>query len=634
LNPQPLTPELLVTQKTVSDPQLSPDGERIAYCVAEISREGEHPTGDIWLVPFAGGEARRFTSGPGRDHSPRWSPDGRSLAFISDRAEPGKPALYTIATDGGEAAKAPSPPGEPSEPRWSPDGRALAFLLKEPETEEEKRRNEERDDARVEGEGLKRNRLHVLDLQSGEATPVTPEGKHATGYDWSPDGARLVAALTPTPREDEWFLGASIELFDAGGGEGRKLLDVRGPVEGVRWSPDGARIAYRGGSDGSPDAGAVWVVEAEGGAPRCLTESYSGTVMDVAWDPDGALLLAALEGIHGALHRTRLDGDLTPLLPEARRGVGSLDPPVSWSADGARYAMVAGSATETDDVWAGEVGGGLGRRTHTNPELEALLPPRSEELSWAAPDGLRVEGLLIYPAGYTEGTRYPCVTHIHGGPAWVWRDRVYANWHDWGHYLASHGYAVLLPNPRGSIGRGAAFTRANYDDIGGGELADILSGVDHVVELGVADPERLVVGGWSWGGYLSAWAITQTDRFHAAIVGAGVTNLLSDQGQNDVPHMNDYYFPASAYTDPLDHMRRSPLWHVRGVTTPTLVLHGEADERVTAAQGRELYAALKYLGKEAQLVTYPREGHRIQERKHQLDLLRRVLAWYDAHLKP
>ncbi len=210
---------------------------------------------------------------------------------------------------------------------------------------------------------------------------------------------------------------------------------------------------------------------------------------------------------------------------------------------------------------------------------------------------------------------------------------MHADWHDWGQWLAANGYAVLLPNVRGSTGRGAAFTASNYDDIGGGEFTDIMSGVDRAIEMGVADPERLGIGGWSWGGYLSAWAITQTDRFKAGIVGAGVTDLYSDHGQNDIPHYNDYLLRPNIYEEPLDSLQRSALYHVTKVTCPVLILHGEADERVTVAQGRELYGALRYLGKEVEMVTYPREGHPIEERKHQLDLIRRVLAWYDKYLK-
>ncbi len=628
-----LTPELLVTQKTTRDAQISPDGARVAYSVGEASKEGEHPKGSIWLVSFEGGDARQFTHGSGLDKTPRWSPNGSKLAFLSDRDEAGKLALYTMRTDGGEATKVDAPKGEASEPRWSPDGRYLAFLLKDPETEEEKKRKEERDDVNVVHGNLKYNWVCVLDIESGKVSYTTPEKRHATGYDWSPDGTQLAVLLTPTPLVDDEFVGASLEIFPREGGESRKLAQLEGPAEQVRWSPDGSRIAYLGMAQRSATSGSVYVLPVEEGEPRDLTEGYEGTAAELSWSPDGSLLFPAFEDVYGALNRLSLNGEITPLLPPEWRGKGSLTPPVSWSADGSRFATIRTSGNEIEDVWGGELGGELRRLTHSNPDLEAIVGARMERVCWTASDGLEIRGMLIYPAGYQEGTRYPLVVQPHGGPAWLWSDRMHADWHDWGQWLAANGYAVLLPNVRGSTGRGSAFTAANYDDIGGGEFTDIMSGVDRVIEMGVADPERLGIGGWSWGGYLSAWAITQTDRFKAGIVGAGVTDLYSDQGQNDIPHYNDYLLRPNIYEEPLDSLQRSALYHVTKVTCPVLILHGEADERVTVAQGRELYGALRYLGKEVEMATYPREGHPIEERKHQLDLIRRVLAWYDRYLK-
>lgn len=628
-----LSPLLLATQKTVSDAQISPDGARIAYSVGEISREGEHPKGNIWMAPFAGGDARRFTTGDSLDYSPRWSPDGAEIAFLSDRQEAGKPGLYTISAGGGEAIPVARLAGEASEPKWSPDGRYLAFLLKDPETEEEKKRKEERDDVRVAGEDFKYNRLWVLNAESREASAVTPEKLQVNEFDWSPDAARVVTATTPTPLVDEWFLTTTLYVFPREGAEGAKLREVRGPVQYLRWSPDGSWVAYLGATEHEENAGSVFVLSVDGGEPKNLTEGYNGTAVSLSWTPDNSLAFSAFEDVYGALNKLSLSGNVEPLLPEQLRMKGSLTPPVSWSSDGRRYATVRTSANETEDVWAGELGGGLRRLTFSNPDLEPLIGARMERICWKAPDGVEIHGLLVYPVGYVEGRRCPLIVQPHGGPAWLWSDRAHANWHDWGQWLAANGYAVLLPNPRGSTGRGAAFTQANYDDIGGGEFTDIMAGVDYTIEAGVADPERLGIGGWSWGGYLSAWAITQTDRFGAAIVGAGVTNLFSDHGQSDIPHANDYLFRTSPYEDPLDYMRRSALYHVKNVTTPTLILHGEADERVTAAQGRELYTALKYLGKEVEMATYPRQGHSIKERKHQLDLINRVLSWYDRFLK-
>ncbi len=627
-----LTPELLVGQQVVSDPQVSPDGTRVLYQVGPISHEGEHPTGAIWMVGFDGGGARRFTRGPGLDSQPRWSPDGRLIAFVSDREEPGKPALHVMPSSGGEARKAQEARGEAGSPRWSPDGRYLAFLLKQPETDEERRRKEERDDAHVLDENLKFARVFVRDVATGEERQLTPDGRHVGELDWSPDSTRVVALVRRTPLEDEHFVGGSIEVYPLDGGEPRTLAEPRGPVGSLRWSPNGRWVSWLGSSAGEAVADVLFVLDLEAGGTRTLLEDYEGTCSSYSWDLAGRVRFVAYEGLYGALNQLSLDGRVVPLLPTELRNRGSYLSEANWSADGTRFAVIRSTSSEPGEVWAGGVSGGVRRLTTTNPELEAALGARAEPVSWRAPNGIEIQGIVLYPPGYEEGRVYPTVVVVHGGPAWLWSDRLNASWHDWGQVLAASGYVVLLPNPRGSTGRGRAFARASFDDVGGGELTDVLSGVDYLVARGVADPDRLGIGGWSWGGYLTAWAISRMDRFRAAVVGAGVTDLFSDQGQNDVPHMNDYYFRRSAYDDPMDYLKRSALFYARAIRTPTLVLHGEADERVTMAQGRELYAALKYLGREARMVIYPRQGHRIGERRHQLDLLGRVLAWFDEHL--
>jgi dipeptidyl aminopeptidase/acylaminoacyl peptidase len=271
--------------------------------------------------------------------------------------------------------------------------------------------------------------------------------------------------------------------------------------------------------------------------------------------------------------------------------------------------------------------------TWLNERLATFPYVRAEPIQWRSADGACISGLLYRPLNYQEGRACPLIVQVHGGPAWLWSDRFMATWHDWAQPLALRGYAVLCPNPRGSIGRGAAFTDAEVNDIGGKELADVLSGVDAVIAMGVADPDRLGIGGWSHGGYLAAWTITQTDRFRGAVMGAGVSNMLSDQGENDIPRFNDDYFDQTIYDNHAPYWERSPIAHVAKVRTPTLILHGEKDDRVTQPQGQEMYRALKRMGVETEFVTYPREPHSIGERAHQIDLLERVLSWFDRYVK-
>ncbi|MDB5074703.1 MAG: peptidase prolyl oligopeptidase active site domain protein [Chloroflexi bacterium] len=409
---------------------------------------------------------------------------------------------------------------------------------------------------------------------------------------------------------------------------------MRGQSNGLRWSPDGSTLGFLSSEGRVSTDDALFVVPAAGGEARAFMPGYEGSVDWFDWAHDGkSLLVSAVEHEASALLRVAVSGGSSePILPEQLRGHGYIGEQISYSADRKTLAVVRSSGEQPAEVWTGTAAS-LRRRTSFNADVEQWATGRVERLSWVGAEGIEISGLLVYPAGYTPGKRYPLVLHIHGGPTWFWSDHFYASWHDWAQYLASHGYAVLLPNPHGSAGRGAAFADSTLDDYGGKELTDDLFGVDQVIAMGVADPDRLGVGGWSHGGYLAAWAISQTDRFKAAVMGAGMSNLISDQGQNDIPRCNDQYFSKRTYEDPDLFMQRSPITYVQNIKTPVLILHGGADERVNPMQGREFYIALRLLGLPCMLVTYPREGHHIEERKHQTDLLRRVLDWYDRYLK-
>ena len=278
------------------------------------------------------------------------------------------------------------------------------------------------------------------------------------------------------------------------------------------------------------------------------------------------------------------------------------------------------------EVYLADVSGEAQAVTSFGASFAGRLQP-TEVVTWISDDGVEIEGLLTYPRGYREGERYPLLVEIHGGPSWQWEDRVMLDWHDWAQMLASRGYAVLLPNPRGSTAYGDEFQRLLQDDVGGGESRDLVAGAKAMVERGIADPDRLAIGGWSWGGYLTAWTITQTPIFKAAVMGAGLANMISDHGQGDIPSMNLLLYPGHPYEHLDAYWDASPIRHITAVQTPTLILHGDADDRVHPAQGMEYFRALKIRGVPVRFVRYPREGHSIDERAHQVDLMRRILDW-------
>jgi len=637
---QPFTPEELADRLGPESPRISPDGRAVVYAAAARGQKGEHKEQGLWIGRDGAATARPLTAGTAHDAFPRWAPDGAHVLFCSDRHQRGDDTakLYLLPLDGGEARPLGDLQGDLSAPTWSPDGRTVAVLRKDPETPEEKRRKETRDDPIVADEYPKPNRLWAVDVASGRARCLTHGDHHLWSYAWTPDGAHLAILTTEAPDINTIFDAGNLWLVPLAGGIARHVVTFpvlpSDPV--VVELPDGPAVAVRGNNHRADPSDSVWIVPLAGGAPRNLLPDYPGIVEELVRRPGtpGGLGVRIIERTHGLVYGLdAATGALTPLTPGGLHGTGSVLAGLSFSADGSRLAMVWSDSATPEEVYLGDAGG------HGAPVSDLGAPFHGrlcsvETIRWASTDGVEIEGLLTYPAGYTAGTRYPLVVEIHGGPSWQWEDRAMLDWHDWAQMLASRGYAVLAPNPRGSTGYGAKFQQLLQDDVGGGEAQDLISGARALVERGIADPDRLGIGGWSWGGYLTAWTITQTTMFRAAVMGAGLANMVSDHGQDDIPAMNLWLYPGHPY-DPqhLDHYwRSSPIRHIAKVRTPTLILHGDADARVHPAQGMEYHRALKTLGVPVEFVRYPREPHGIKERAHQIDLMRRVVAWYDRWL--
>ncbi len=635
----------------LSDPQISPDGSRVAFVTAPVAQSGEHPTSEIWIVPFEGGDARRFTQPGHADAAPRWSPDGKWLAFTSDREEPEKPQLYRMAVAGGEAIRMTSRTSSVTSPEWSPDGSYISFLSADEESEAERKDKKERRDQVVVDEDLKRNRLYVIPAEGGEPVQLSPDGPlNVWDYAWSPGGRRIAIITSPTRRESDYRLPHRMLIGEIGrspvpGAEGvlepqppateswRELLTFDSAIEQPLFSPDGERIAFLAREGRIVTGDALYTVSVATGEFGLVRPEYAGSVLSMDWDGDGSLVFSALENLHGAINSIEITTKrMRSRLTTAQRGTGSFGSDLALGPD-RRLAVVRSRVDEPPELWTGILGSTLSPVTNLNSKLRDVRLTPGVAVSWKARDGEVIHGLLMEPV-VTAGP-FATILLIHGGPASAFSDRFMGNWHDWAQLLTASGYAVLMPNPRGSTGRGAAFTEANVLDLGGREFEDDMAGLDMLIDRGIADPDRLGIGGWSHGGYITAWAVTQTDRFKAAVMGAGVSNMISDQGTNDIPGFNlDYFYDSyeSLYADPALLWDRSPMKYITNVTTPTLVLHGEKDNRVAASQGLEFYQALKALGRPTQMVIYPREPHGIREREHQLDLQRRVLEWFRRYL--
>lgn len=638
--------EKAVSATLIADVQISPDGEHVAYVTTPASKEGEYPCSEIWLATVADGSLRRLTTSEATDAAPRWSPDGRRILFASDRKKRGTTQLYLLSLDGGEAIRLTEGKGGVSPAAWSPDGSTIAFTVKEVESEDEKERKAQRDDAiQVDG-NVRRSSLWIMQVPEDvsdidpanlpEPKRISPEEVNigsdffGIGFSWSPDGSRLVTATSKSPKPTDTFMPEIVTISTDG------AITSLGHFEGVfhapKFSPDGATILINAAEEVTPALYSLQTIPASGGEPTILAPGYHGSFYTFEWLPDGKRVVTGVELAERHVFQV-LDiqtGAVTDAFEPFDEG-GTGAQLLSVSADGKRIAFVRSDQYSYGNVFVADIGGKPRQLTDVNPWVRDYQFGEVRDISWTAKDGLEIQGLLILPVGYEQGRQYPTLVHIHGGPQVSWTHRLYADWKWWGQFLAQRGYAVFLPNPRGSSGRGVEFLCSIVGCYGEPDSEDILTGVDYLVDQGIADPEQLVVGGWSGGGFLTYWMITHTDRFKAAVSGAGVSNWISFQGTTDIRSVFDRYL--GPVTDQVDvHWRLSPVRSIANATTPTLIVYGEKDSRVPPSQGHEMYAGLKSRGVETQLVIYPRDQHGFQERKHQLDLLERVIGWFDCHL--
>jgi len=679
---RPITPEDMAEFVNLSDVQISPDGTLVAFVAGDyFTVDSAAAKRQIWGAPTNGGEARPLTGGPRTDDTPRWSPDGRTLAFLSDRLEDGRPQIYLLdraapsISSGvpGEARRLTNLPGTISELEWSPDGTQLAFLLTDCETEEEKRRKQAKDDAIEVERNHKWQRVWTVELASGATRQITSGDTQVWEFGWAADGG-FVLVVGAEPYEWSWFM-ARLARVGAAGGIPETIYSVaEKQFASPRVSPDGTQVAFLSciWSDRGINGGDVFVMRLAAGnaglvetesvasrqiSPSNLTEGYAGSIWWIQWSADGtALDYIAYEDGEALIGRLDVATGARSTRWKGAVAFGESARSRYIARDTGAIAVLREDATRPPDVWLAEAQG-LGDRswgiaaappaaspqpsvpglqwkqlTEFHPQMDALALGETRVLRWNGSDGMAMQGLLILPVGYQEGQRVPLITWVHGGPAWLYTHSFYGEGRSPQQMFAGAGYAVLLANPRGSAGWGVDFIEANIGDFGGCDYEDIIAGVDHVIALGIADPERLGIGGWSYGGFMSAWAVTQTKRFKAAMMGAGICNWLSFHGVAEIGAWDQISYRASPYELGGRYDRFSAIHYVDRVTTPTLIMHGADDIIVPVGQGYEFFRALKDHGVPTELVIYPREPHGFRERGHNIDRFQRFLAWFQRYL--
>ena len=621
---------------------ISPDGKHIAW-VENLDGKGAPSSAHsaVFIAGLEGGDRALRPVPVGEDktgsteHSIAWSPDSRRLAFLADHEHEGQLQVYVVPAEGGQAKRLTSLSGTLADPRWSPDGTRIGFLFTQDASRAASPLQPGEAQTGVIDEKVLVQRLSTVDLSSGEFRQVSPPDLHIYEYDWHPDGTQCAAIAARGPADNNWYI-AQLYTVTMATGQMTSILKTKMQIAVPRWSPDGRNIAFIGGlmSDEGVNGGDVYVLPSTGGEPRNLTPDLKGSASWLAWHPSAQSILLAehLDGGSG-LARVDLGGTLNQLWIGAER-ITALNSLASLSAsasqDQARLAMIRQSFQEPPQIWAGAPGNWRAL-THADREPQPDWGT-VENLHWKS-DDFEIQGWLLSPRDPQPGRRYPLIVLVHGGPSsattprWLDSDSLTAS-------LSRRGYYVLMPNPRGSLGKGERFTQANVKDFGYGDLRDILRGVDEVVRTRQVDEDRVGMTGWSYGGYMTMWAVTQTGRFRAAVAGAGLCNWQSYYGQNGIDQWMIPFFGASVYDDPAVYARSSPITFIKRVSTPTLILVGERDVECPLPQSQEFYHALKTLGVATQMVVYPGEGHMIVRAEHRRDLVERTIGWFDRYLEP
>lgn len=629
--------------KSFSQTALSADGRRLAWSV-------DGPNGTDQLIYVASmqqlDEPTRVSEGPAvgscREQDPIWSPDSNRLAFLSDCQSPGQNQLFiaNFSTDPTAQSRQPSRrltrlSGFLSHPQWSPDGKDIAILFVDHASRAPTPMAAENKFVGVMDDFQNRDvqRLTVINVQTGNSTQVTPSGLYIFEFDWSPDGRQFVFTAAPPPGDDNWYV-AQIYTQRSDQSEPSVIFKPRLQIALPRWSPDGKSIAFIQGlmSDEGGTGGEVYTLPATGGPARDVTPARASSPAWIHWISNDELLFTEFVGgataigtinVRNATVKRLWQGDQT-----IHAGSEESSLSVSQIAGELRTAIIRTSWSMLPEVWVGAVGKW---KQVTSVNASANLPlPKFTDVKWKR-DGFDVQGWLLFPQNYDATKRYPLLVAVHGGPAWIatpeWRAADFDTT-----LFTNFGYFLLFPNARGSYGAGEAFTQANRRDWGFGDLRDMVAGVDAVEKTYPVEDDRVGILGWSYGGSTAMMAITQTNRFHAAVAGAGAANWQSYYGQNSIDKWMIPYFGGSVYDDPAAYARCSAMTYIKRAKTPTLVLVGERDGEAPPAQSIEFWHALKELGVPTRLVIYSDEGHSFYKQTDQIDVTVRTLDWFDEYL--
>jgi dipeptidyl aminopeptidase/acylaminoacyl peptidase len=621
----------------LSAPRISPDGSRVLFARSEIEEWKDNKrVATVWIANADGSNQYQFL-GSDKDRAPQWSPDGSHVAFLSTRDKPesdkdGGPQIWIIRSAGGEAAKLTEHKGNIKDFEWAADSSRIVFLAEQAESEEEKAGRKAGDDAIFVDEGAngqergRYSEIWEIAITDRQAKQITKDRLLIQDFKPSPDGRRVAVIHRPDNRRNSQYL-AEVAIIDVASGALKNLTKNDAPEQNVAWTPDGSHVTFVAPSDKAWDLASdrLWAVSTSGGGQRRIGAAFDGDISTYFWAPDGRSIYVggmrrARSGVYqidaatGKM-RTVLAGDWN----------GTME---SMTRDRSRGAFVSSMPDKPGNVAIVDAIQGTARLvTNANPHATDFAMSQFKAITWKSTDGLDVEGMIWLPADYKPGTKLPLLLSIHGGPAGVWTTA----FRGINHVYTSLGWAVLEPNVRGSSSYGDALLRGNMKDIGGGDYQDLMTGVDKLIADGIADPARLAVRGWSYGGILGGWTITQTNRFKAASLGAMVADWPSEYAMGFNHDVRLWYIGGTPWENPEEFRQKSAYAHIARVQTPTIIIHGENDTTDTIGQSMIYYQGLKDRGVPTRFIRFPREPHGFREPAHQRIRDAEEISWLMKH---
>lgn len=640
----PFTADEALSFQRVSGAAIHPNGEWAAYTVSVPRAAADEAGGawnELWVVSTKTGSPKPFVTGKVNVSALQWSPDGLCVSFLMARGDKAKTQVWMIPLAGGEAIQVTNSETGVASYRWNPRGGRIAYVATASTSKREKELDKKGYGFTFYEENLRDRNLYLLAVgaegRSGDAEQLTKECS-IWAFEWSPDGTTIAAGVSPKNLVDQQYMFQKIHLIDVATKERRQLTDNPGKLGNFAWSPDGRRIAYNAAKERKDHAESqVYVVDAAGGEAKNLTEpGFRGHVDWVGWKDKGTVLYRAGEGAYPTLSTVNAAGGARTVVLDARSAGVIFDSP-SYTKDFKSFVFTGSAPDVPGDLYFWSAGSKtLKRLTTLNPWVAERALGKQEVIRYPARDGVEIEGILVYPVDYAPGARYPLVVLVHGGPESHYSNGWVTRYSEPVQTLAGKGYAVFLPNYRSSTGYGLDFALAGYNDAGGKEFDDIADGIDYLVSAGIADRDRVGLGGGSYGGYAAAWfASYYTKKVKAVCMFVGISDLTSKRLTTDIPYEELYVHSGKPIEDMWQQsLERSPVYWAHQSATAVLILGGAADPRVHPSQSIEFYRILKMNGHPAvRLVQYPGEGHGNAKQPGRIDACYRQLDWYDWYVR-